>query len=66
MKTELNLTTLSRVIGLNVSWPTHIITIADAIKEEDPSFDTERFIKRATRIWEDNFNPEVSEDYIPY
>jgi hypothetical protein len=62
MRNQLNMHTLSNAIGLNVSWPSQILGIADSIKEADPSFDIERFIKRATRIWEDNYNPELPED----
>jgi hypothetical protein len=37
-----------------------------AIKESNPDFDADRFIKRATQVWEANYTPPMLDDSIPY
>ena len=66
MKSQTYLDLVADVIGHQVGWPTHILDIAMAIKESNPDFDADRFIKRATQVWEANYNPPMLDDSIPY
>ena len=46
-------------------WPTHIQGLADKLAETNPRFDKGKFIARAVKNWEDNYNPPEIDDFIP-
>lgn len=57
---------LADTVGSVVPWPTHILDIADELAHANPSFNKEKFIKRATVKWEERHeHPDLS-DEIPY
>jgi hypothetical protein len=49
-------------------WPTHIHDLADMLDATNPRFNRERFIERATKAWEANYqaNLENINDEIDY
>jgi hypothetical protein len=53
-------------VGSVVPWPTHILDIADELARANPSFNKEKFIKRATSKWEERYEPPNVDDTIPY
>lgn len=53
-------------IGAVASWPTQIEAWANILEEHNPSFDKQKFIRRATAAWERNYEPPVLDDEIPY
>lgn len=59
---------MADIMGQQVPWPTHLQDIADELQARDPGFNRERFIKRATEIWEKNYDNRHHpiEDHIPY
>jgi hypothetical protein len=53
-------------IGPHVAWPSKLHDIADKLAATNSLFDKDKFIKRATKAWEDsNELPELN-DEIPY
>lgn len=57
---------LADKLGPTANWPTQIHVWADVFEEADPSFNREKFIRRATDAWEKGFNPPDIDDRIPY
>lgn len=57
---------IADIIAPKLSWPTHIIQLADEIAEKNPDFDREKFLRRAIKAWEDNYEPPIIDDSIPY
>lgn len=57
---------LADTVGSVVPWPTHILDIADELARANPSFNKEKFIKRATSKWEKRYEPPNVDDTIPY
>lgn len=57
---------LADTVGLVVPWPTHILDIADELALANPSFNKEKFIKRATSKWEERHEYPNLDDEIPY
>lgn len=59
---------LADMIGPMVSFPSHLIVMADELEKTNPKFNRKRFLERATKAWEDA-NPQIMEpidDSIPY
>lgn len=52
--------------GLTASWPTQIYAWADILAAHNPDFNKEKFIRRATKAWEDNYEPPFIDDEIPH
>ena len=48
-------------IGPHVSWPSKLHEIADTLAATNAKFDKDKFIKRATKAWEDK-NPELFDE----
>ena len=46
-------------------WPTHIEVLADELAATNPRFDRSKFVARAVKNWEDNYNPPEIDDTIP-
>jgi len=61
-----NIDRLADKIGAASSWPTQIELWADILEDEDPLFNRESFIRRATAAWEENYQPPDIDDEIPY
>lgn len=57
---------LADTVGSVVPWPTHILDIADELARANPSFNKEKFIKRATSKWEERHEYPDLNDEIPY
>jgi len=57
---------LADTLGHVVSWPSHLHVIADELQKTNPRFDREKFIERATKVWEQNYEPSETYDEIPY
>jgi hypothetical protein len=49
-------------------WPTHINELADKLQATNPRFNRERFIERATKAWEANYQAHMGDidDEVPY
>jgi|TARA_R110000824_G_scaffold25412_2_gene88596 hypothetical protein len=57
---------LADKLGPLVPWPTHLHSIADELEATNPKFDRDKFIRRGTEAWENNFNPPVFDDEIVF
>lgn len=57
---------LADELGSAVAWPTGLHAIADVLAKTNPSFDRDRFLKRATDRWEETHALEEIDDHIPY
>jgi hypothetical protein len=57
---------LADTLGPTASWPTQILVWADAIAADNPHFNKEKFIERATSKWEEHYVPAEIDDHIPY
>lgn len=57
---------IADTIGPMVSWPSHLLTIADKLEETNPQFNREKFLARAYAAWERNNHIEEINDEIPY
>lgn len=57
---------LADLFGSVVPWPTHLHTVADHLEQTNPRFDREKFISRATKKWEESYEPDQLGDEIPY
>tara|TARA_R110000796_G_scaffold111795_2_gene223324 strand:- start:569 stop:787 length:219 start_codon:yes stop_codon:yes gene_type:complete len=57
---------IADIMGPQVSWPSNLQSIADALESTNPRFDRAKFIARATKAWEDNYNPEEISDEIRF
>jgi hypothetical protein len=57
---------LADILGPVVSWPTHLHLIADELAAANPSFNKEKFLRRATEKWEEVYATQPMDDYIPY
>jgi hypothetical protein len=53
-------------MGPQVAWPSHIHAIADALESTNVRFSRVKFIERATKAWEDNYEPKEIDDEITY
>ncbi len=54
---------LADAIGSKAGWPTQIEMIADDLALADPSFNKEKFIRRAVKAWEDTI-PELEDEIM--
>ena len=54
------------LIGPLVSWPSHLHVVADELAATNPRFDREKFLRRATKAWEDKHDIAAINDEIPY
>ena len=61
-----NIPFIADVIAPMLPWPTHIVELADKMAEVNKDFDKEKFLKRALKNWEDNYEPPIIDDSIPY
>jgi len=61
-----NIPFIADVIAPMLPWPTHIVELADKMAEVNVDFDKEKFLKRALKNWEDNYEPPIIDDSIPY
>ena len=57
---------LADALGPTASWPTQILAWADIFSADNPDFDRDKFIRRATKKWEDTYEPPEIDDCIPY
>lgn len=57
---------IADTFGPLVEWPSKIQIMADELAKTNPRFDRERFIRRATKAWEDKHTPQEIDDEIPY
>ncbi len=57
---------IADVIGPQVSWPSHLHSIADELEKTNPRFNRKKFLKRATAAWEANHQVAEFEDEVPY
>ena len=57
---------IADLIGPQVSWPSHLHSIADELEKTNPKFNRVRFIERATKAWEEQRGKQIIEDEIPY
>ena len=57
---------IADLIGPQVSWPSHLHSIADELEKTNPKFNRDRFIERATKAWEEQRGKHIIEDEIPY
>ena len=57
---------LADTLGPLVPWPTHLHSIADELEKTNPKFDRDKFIRRGTVAWEQNYVAPIVEDEIPY
>jgi len=57
---------VATAMGASASWPTQILVWADIFELHNPDFDKEKFVRRATKAWEDNYDPPYLDDHIPY
>jgi hypothetical protein len=51
-----------------LSWATGIEELADKLKKTNPRFDRDKFVRRATKNWEDKYQSSLEEinDDVPY
>ena len=56
---------LADKIAPRLPWPTHIEVLADELAATNPRFDRDKFVARAVKNWEDNYNPPEIDDFIP-
>ena len=61
-----NIPFIADVIAPMLPWPTHIVELADKMAKVNKDFDKEKFLKRALKNWEDNYEPPIIDDSIPY
>ena len=58
--------------GASASWPTQILVWADILAAHNPGFDRDKFVRRATKKWEETCEPtpdedlECDEDFLKY
>ena len=57
---------LADIIGPAVSWPNLLPIIAVQLPARNPSFNKEKFLRRATEKWEESYAAEPMDDHIPY
>ena len=57
---------IARNIAPTYPWPTYILTLADELASTNPKFNRDKFIKVATKAWEDAHPVEDIDDSIPY
>lgn len=57
---------LAKQIGVSASWPTQIKVWSDILADHDPTFDREKFERRAMQWWEATYQPPEIDDHIPY
>jgi hypothetical protein len=57
---------MAEAFGATASWPTQIYAWADIIAAHNPSFDKDKFIRRATAKWEETYEPPFIDDEIIY
>ena len=57
---------IADLMGPMVTWPSHLIDIADALEKTNPKFARKKFLDRATKAWEDNQNTGDLHDKIPF
>jgi len=55
-------------IAPHLSWATAIKYVADELKATNRNFNYDKFVERAERAWEENYNlsKESFDDEIPY
>jgi len=56
---------LADEVAPTLPWPTHIEVLADKLAATNPRFDRDKFVARAVKNWEDNYNPPEIDDFIP-
>lgn len=56
---------LADKVAPTLPWPTHIEMLADELVATNPRFDRDKFVARAVKNWEDNYNPPEIDDFIP-
>lgn len=56
---------LADEVAPTLPWPTHIEVLADELAATNPRFDRGKFVARAVKNWEDNYNPPEIDDTIP-
>tara|TARA_R110002074_G_scaffold102531_3_gene221576 strand:- start:726 stop:944 length:219 start_codon:yes stop_codon:yes gene_type:complete len=57
---------IADIMGPQVAWPSHLHSIADALESTNVRFNRVKFIERATKAWEDNYEPKEIDDEIIY
>ena len=57
---------LADLVGPMVEWPSRLHSVADKLESTNPRFDRDKFIRRATQAWEDNYDIPTIDDEIPY
>jgi len=61
----MNWNQIANEMGVSASWPSQILLWADIFAAHDPKFDREKFIRRASKAWEDNYEPpEIDDDIV--
>ena len=52
----------------HMSWATGIEQVADELKRTNPNFNRDKFVDRATKVWEEHYERgrEDFDDEIPY
>lgn len=57
---------IADTIGPLVGWPSHLITVADALEETNSAFNREKFLARAYAAWEANNEAAAIDDEINF
>lgn len=57
---------IADIMGPQVSWPSHLESIADSLEATNPKFNRDKFLQRAVKAWEDNYNPKDINDEITF
>ena len=57
---------LADFIGPLVGWPSNLHVVADELEATNPRFNREKFLRRATKAWEDRHEIGEIDDEIPY
>lgn len=57
---------IADLMGPMVTWPSHLIDIADALEKTNPKFARKKFLERATKAWEDVQYKGKLDDTIPF
>jgi len=57
---------IADTIGPLVAWPSQLHTVADKLAATNSRFDKDKFVRRATKAWEDQHDIQGINDEIPY
>lgn len=57
---------IAKELAPYLHWPTAIEEVADKLASTNPRFDRDKFVRRATKAWEDNYDKPRINDTIPY